>query len=130
MATFSVFLLIWLGIAAVAFGGLVVGVVALIDVARTPMERFGPWWDNTRQAWILGLAVSFLVPAGSLIAGILWFTGGRRGPRPTRGAGRPFWTGPPKPPPPWGPTPPGWAPPTWAPPASPPAGWGQQPPTP
>ena len=77
-----------------------VGLAALISVARTPAEVFGPWWDNTKQTWVLGLAVSFFVPFGSLIAGIMWFTTGR-GPlrNGSQLAGRPFWTGPPKPPP-------------------------------
>jgi hypothetical protein len=110
-AGFGVFLVLWLTIAAVGLGGFIVGIVALIDVAQTPVERFGPWWDNTRQTWILGIALSFLLPVGPLVAGILWFSGGRRGLRTVGVAGRPFWAGAPKPPPPWGATPPGWAPP-------------------
>lgn len=46
---FSAFVVIWLVLAAVGFGGFVLGVIALIDVARTPLERFGPWCDNTRR---------------------------------------------------------------------------------
>ena len=80
-AGFGLFMLFWLGFFAVSLGGLIVGIVALIDVAQTPVDRFGPWWDNTRQTWIIGIAVSFVVPAGPLIAGILWFSGGRRGVR-------------------------------------------------
>jgi hypothetical protein len=131
-AGFGLFMVVWLGVVALSLGGFLVGVVALIDVAQTPVDRFGPWWDNTRQIWIIGIAVSFLIPAGSLVAGILWFSGGRRGLRATGVAGRPFWAGAPKPPPPWSPTPPGSTPPGstasgWAPPAPPP-GWGPQPP--
>jgi hypothetical protein len=76
------------------------GIAALISVARVPAERFGPWWDNTKQTWVLGLAVSFFVPFGSLIAGIMWFATGK-GPlrHGSQMAGRPFWSGPPKPPP-------------------------------
>jgi len=105
----AVFIAIWLALIVIGFGGLAVGVAALIDVARTPTERFGPWWDNTRQAWLIGIAVSFVVPFGPIISGIVWFTGGRSGLRTTGVAGRPFWGGAPKPPPP--PWPPYWGPP-------------------
>jgi hypothetical protein len=101
---FGVFIAIWLVFAVIGFGGLVLGVAALIDVARTPIERFGPWWDNTRQAWLVGIAVSFALPFGSIITGIVWFAAGRPGLRTTGVAGRPFWAGAPKPaPPPWPP---------------------------
>ena len=120
---FGLFLLFWFAMLALTVGGFVIGLIAFIDVVQTPLDRFGPWWDNTRQAWVVGLAVSVVIPAGPLVAGIMWFTGGRRGLRQTGVAGRPFWAGAPKPPPPWGPTPPGWTPP-----APPPAGWGPQPP--
>jgi hypothetical protein len=100
---FGFIMAIWL----VAFGGLILTVAALISVARMPSEAFGPWWDNTKQLWVIGLAVSFVVPLGTLIAGIMWFTTGRA---PLRAgypvAGRPFWAGPPKPPPAM--APPGW----------------------
>lgn len=108
-ASFGVFgalFFFWLLLMIVAVGSLGVGIAALIDVAGTPIERFGPWWDNTRQAWIVGLAVAFLIPAGPLIGGILWFSGGKRELR-TRGvAGRPFWSSAPRPAPPYGPQPP------------------------
>jgi hypothetical protein len=96
-------------------GGLVIGVVAIISVATTPAEAFGPWWDNTKQTWILGLVLGYLIPLGTIVGGIAWFTGGRRG--LARGvAGRPFWAGPAKPvplaaPPGYGPPPPS----TWRP---------------
>ena len=102
-AGFGVFLLFWLTLVILGFAGFLVGVIALIDVAQSPVERFGPWWDNTRQVWIIGIAVSFALPFGPLITGILWFTGGRRGLRSVGVAGRPFWAGAPKPGPPWGP---------------------------
>ena len=105
---FSAFIVIWLVLAAVGFGGFVLGVIALIDVARTPLERFGPWWDNTRQVWLIGIAVSFALPFGPFITGIVWFASGRSGFHTTGVAGRPFWAGAPKPPPAW---PPYWAPP-------------------
>jgi hypothetical protein len=94
---FSVFFVGIFVVFAVVYG---LGIAALISVARTPDEFFGPWWDSTKQTWILGIAVSFFVPLGSLISGIMWFTNGK-GPlrHGSHTAGRPFWTGPPKPPP-------------------------------
>lgn len=97
---FGMFMVVWLAFMLLGLGGFVLGVVALIDVARTPIERFGPWWDNTRQAWLVGIAVAFVLPFGPIITGLMWFTGGRRGLRTTGVAGRPFWGGAPKPPPP------------------------------
>jgi hypothetical protein len=121
---FAAFFVIWFVLVLVGFGGLVLGVAALINVATTPIERFGPWWDNTRQVWLIGIAVSFVLPLGPVIAGFVWFTTGRRGLRDSGVAGRPFWAGAPKPPPP--PPPPGWGapPPAWnaPPPAGPPPG--------
>jgi hypothetical protein len=100
---FGVIALLWLA----GFGGLIIGISALISVARTPTEAFGPWWDNTRQMWLIGIAVSFVIPVGSLITGIMWFSSGRGPLRAGYGyAGRPFWSGPPKPPPSL--PPPGW----------------------
>jgi hypothetical protein len=99
-----------------AIGGLVIGVAAIINVATTPAERFGPWWDNTKQMWLIGIAVGYVIPLGTIIAGIAWFTGGRRGLSTYGVAGRPFWAGPPKPAPIAGP--PGYGPPppsTWRP---------------
>jgi hypothetical protein len=92
-------------------GGLAIGVAAIISVATTPSERFGPWWDNTKQTWILGLVLGYLIPFGTIVGGIAWFTGGRRGLSTSGSAGRPFWAGPPKPapiapPPGYGPPPP------------------------
>jgi hypothetical protein len=100
---FAIFGLIWLA----GIAGLVLGVAALISVSRTPTDVFGPWWDNTRQLWLVGIAVSFVIPIGTLITGIMWFSSGRAPLRAGQGyAGRPFWAGPPKPPP--LPPPPGW----------------------
>jgi hypothetical protein len=127
-AFFLFFGLIWLA----AFGGLVLGISALISVARTPTEAFGPWWDNTRQLWLIGIAVGFVIPFGMLIAGIMWFSSGRAPLRAGHGyAGRPFWAGPPKPqptlpPPGW----PGYAPPGYAQPGYLPPGHAMYPPQP
>jgi hypothetical protein len=118
---FGVFLLLWF----VVLLSYAVGIAALISVARLPTEAFGPWWDNTKQSWVIGLVVAFLLPCGTVVAGISWFVTGkgalRRG---LRVVGRPFWAGPikpvpygyappgpaqyrpgPPPPPPGGPTP-------------------------
>ena len=106
---FALFFVFWIGAMLVTVGGLVFGVAALINVSSLPYEAFGPWWDNQRQAWIVGIAVSFLIPLGSLIVGIMWFTSGRRGLRDHGVAGRPFWSGAPRP-----------QPPAWPPAAAPP----------
>lgn len=99
---FAVFFVFWLLLMVVGLGSLAIGVAALINVSTTPIEAFGPWWDNTRQTWIVGIAVSFVVPLGPLIAGIMWFTSGRRSLRDHGIAGRPFWAGAPRPQPPTG----------------------------
>src|SRR3954451_3245970 len=99
-AGLGLFFVFWAGLMLVGFGGFVLAVAALINVATTPIERFGPWWDNTRQAWLIGIAVSFVVPVGTIVAGITWFTTGRRGLRDHGVAGRPFWAGAPRPAPP------------------------------
>jgi hypothetical protein len=99
----GVFALVWLG----AVAGFILGIVALISVAKTPTDVFGPWWDNTKQMWLIGIAVGFVVPFGTLVTGIMWFSAGRAPLRAGQGyAGRPFWSGPPKPPPAM--PPPGW----------------------
>jgi hypothetical protein len=90
----AVFACIW--VVAIATVG--VGVAALISLARQPATAFGPWWDNTKSSWLIGVAVSFVVPFGSLITGISWFRSGKAPLNKGSGmAGRPFWIGPPKP---------------------------------
>lgn len=78
-------------------GGLVVGLSALVSSARVPPDAFGPWWDNTKTAWLLGIAVSFMIPFGMLVSGTYWFRSGRRSFRTTGVVARPFWVGPSKP---------------------------------
>jgi hypothetical protein len=118
-AAFSVFFVVIAVVWLVAIAGVVLGISALISVAGTPTEAFGPWWDNTRQVWLIGIAVGFVLPFGTLVAGYLWFANGRAPLRAGQGfAGRPFWAGPPKPPPGWpGYPPPGYGPPPAAPPS-------------
>ncbi len=93
------FILIWGTFMLAMLGGIVVAVSALVSAGRIPAEAFGPWWDNTKTAWLAGIAVSFMVPFGTLISGFYWFTGGRSAYRKTGLVSRPFWIGPPKPPP-------------------------------
>jgi hypothetical protein len=104
--------LLWLA----ALATYAVGIAALVSIARLPTEAFGPWWDNTRTTWIIGIVISFILPFGPLVTGIMWFANGavplRHG-QPQ--AGRPFWAGPVKPYPPYMP-PPGYQPPYGQPP--------------
>ena len=113
---FGVFALFWFAALVFGLGGYIVGIAALVSVAQSPVERFGPWWDNTRQTWIIGIAVSFLLPFGPIITGLMWFTTGKRGLHYGPFYGRPFWAGAPRPAPP----PPYWQP--GAPPPPPPRG--------
>jgi hypothetical protein len=121
---FVIILLLWLA----ALASFALGVAALVSVSKLPAEAFGPWWDNTKQTWLVGIAVSFFIPFGHLITGIMWFTSGRDPLRTGGIAGRPFWAGVPRPQPPL--PPPGWPtqpPPGWP---TPPPGYGPPPPTP
>ena len=125
---FALFSLLWL----LVLLSYAVGIAALISVARTADAAFGPWWDNTKQIWVIGLVVAFLIPAGALVTGVAWFVAGK-GPlrRGGRLVGRPFWSGPAKPAP-YGYGPPGPGPgqppmpgqPPWLGPPPPPGGVG------
>lgn len=102
---FGVFLLIWLTLVVGSLGGMVCAAAALISISRTNADAFGPWWDNTKTPWLLGIAVGFVIPFGTLITGVYWFWKGRAPLATTGLVERPFWIGPPKPPPlqsPWG----------------------------
>ena len=120
---FGVFFLIWGALFFGSFAGLICAVAALISVSQTDDAAFGPWWDNVKTQWLLGIAVSFIVPFGSLVTGVYWFWKGRPPIRTTGVALRPFWAGPPKPMPQWPPA--GYqqpympAPPQYAPPPAP-----------
>lgn len=114
----SGFMIIWALLFFGSIGGLIAGVLALISVAQTPTPAFGPWWDNTKNAWLLGIGISYLIPFGLWFTAIYWFRTGKRGLDRDGLVGRPFWSGPikPYPPPaPWYPPPaygpaPGWGP--------------------
>lgn len=102
---FGAFFFVWLVIMLGSVAGLICGAAALISIAQTEVDRFGPWWDNTKTSWLLGVAVGFVVPFGTLVTGIYWFWKGRAPLTTTGLVERPFWAGPPKPPPlqpPWG----------------------------
>jgi hypothetical protein len=119
---FSGFLLLWFLLFFGSIGGLILGVVALVSAAQTPTPAFGPWWDNTKTAWLLGIAISYLIPFGLWFTAIYWFRTGKRGLERDGIVGRPFWMGPIKPYPPapvsWYP-PPAYGPgPAWDPGAS------------
>lgn len=104
------FVTLWCVMFFGTFAAIGVGIAAAVSVAKLPAEAFGPWWDNTKTPWLLGIAISYLVPFGTLITGVYWFRTGKRGLRETGVAARPFWVGPPKPPPmypPYQPYPPG-----------------------
>jgi hypothetical protein len=95
------FFLVWALMMLAMLGSYAVGLVAIISIGRAPAEAFGPWWDNTKSAWMIGVALSFLIPFGGWVSGIFWLTSGRRPLRRTGAAGRPFWAGPPRPAPPY-----------------------------
>jgi hypothetical protein len=64
---------------------------ALIDVVRAPDAAFGPPWDNAKSMWILGIALGFVVPFGTLVAPVLWWTQIRPALRAGQLVPRPFW---------------------------------------
>jgi hypothetical protein len=91
----ALFVVVWIAFAVAMVGGLIAAVSALVSAARLPAEAFGPWWDNTKSAWIIGI----VVPFGTLVAGVLWFRTGKHELVANGVVGRPFWVGPAKPPP-------------------------------
>lgn len=75
-------------------------IYALVDVSRTPDPAFGPPWANGKNAWTLGLALAFVVPFGTIVGPVLWWTQGRAALRAGRPVPRPFWSPAPAVPPP------------------------------
>lgn len=67
-------------------------IYSLIEISRTPVEAFGPPWDNGKNAWTLGLALSFLLPVGAIVTSVLWWTQGHVALRAGRPVPRPFWS--------------------------------------
>ena len=85
---FGLFFVLVLLLAVVPFG---FWIYALVDAARAPEPAFGPPWDNVKNAWLLGLAVSAVIPAGVLVTTVLWFVQARRALREGAPVPRPFW---------------------------------------
>jgi hypothetical protein len=83
-------------------------IYALIDVNRAPDAAFGPPWDNGKSAWTLGLALAFVVPFGTIVGPILWWSQGRSALRERRQVPRPFWSPRPSVPYPYQGQPQGW----------------------
>ncbi len=94
---FGALFVVWAVVMAASIGGTICAIAALVSISRMHPDAFGPWWDNTKTTWTVGLAVSFLVPFGAVVVGIYWFWKGKE-PLPATGmVARPFWAGPPKP---------------------------------
>ena len=100
------FFLVWAFVMLLGFGGMALAIGAIVSASKLPAEAFGPWWDNLKTTWIVGIAVGFLLPCGAVAAGGYWFFSGRPAYQRTGVVGRPFWAGPPKPPPVYYPPPP------------------------
>jgi hypothetical protein len=89
------FVVIWIAfVMTVAVLPMAFTIFALIDVSRAPDAAFGPPWDNGKSAWLLGLALAFVVPCGTVVGPVLWFTQGRKPLREGRPVPRPFWSRP------------------------------------
>lgn len=71
---------------------LVFWVISLVEVSSAPEQAFGPPWDNGKTPWILGLVVGMLIPAGALVATILWWVQGHQALRAGRPVPKPFWS--------------------------------------
>lgn len=83
-------------------------IYSLVEAVRAPDAAFGPPWDNAKNAWIIGLAVAFVLPAGTIVASIVWWTQGHKALRGGARVPRPFWAPAPSyPPQPYPPQPPG-----------------------
>jgi hypothetical protein len=94
---FGALFAVWAVVMATSIGGMICAIAALVSISRMHPDAFGPWWDNTKTTWMVGLAVSFLVPFGAVVVGVYWFWKGKE-PLPATGmVARPFWAGPPKP---------------------------------
>jgi hypothetical protein len=92
MFLFGGFFMVVLLMAALSFVAIGFAIWSLIDVARAPDAAFGPPWDNGKNAWTLGLALAFVVPFGTIVGPIVWWTQGRPALRSGRPVPRPFWS--------------------------------------
>ncbi|HVF04328.1 MAG TPA: hypothetical protein VNA20_05780 [Frankiaceae bacterium] len=104
------FLIFLLSVVPLAFW-----IYSLVEVSRAPDAAFGPPWDNAKNMWLIGLAVSVVLPAGAIVTTVLWWTQGHGALRAGRPVPRPFWA----PKPAYAP-PPGYPPYQQAPPPQPP----------
>lgn len=75
-------------------------VIALVEASKAPEQAFGPPWDNSKQAWLLGLALSAVIPFAMIVTPILWWTQVRPALRAGAIVPRPFWSSRPAYPPP------------------------------
>jgi hypothetical protein len=101
--------LVWLALMAGALAIFVMHIVALVDVSKMQGWQFVWPGEPVKSSWLLGLALGFVIPLGSLVTTILWWQKVRAPRRQGLPADRPFWMSAPLPPP--GPPPmppPGW----------------------
>ena len=92
---------LFLVIMAVAFVPLAFWIYAVVEVGRAPDAAFGPPWDNGKNPWLIGLIVSIVIPAGSLVTTILWWMQGHKALRAGQLVPKPFWAQTPSYPPPY-----------------------------
>jgi hypothetical protein len=85
---FALFFLAMMALVLVPLG---FHIYSLVEVSRTPEQAFGPPWDNGKNAWLIGLAVAFAIPAGTIVAPILWWTQGHKAVGERRLVPKPFW---------------------------------------
>ena len=104
------FLLWFFFVFALAIVPLGFTIYSLVEVSRAPDAAFGPPWDNAKGAWTLGLALAFVVPCGTIVGPILWWTQGRSALRQGQRVPRPFWSSSPSAPYPYPPPPPPYPP--------------------
>jgi hypothetical protein len=87
------FFILWIAfIVSLVLVPLAFTIFSLVEVGKAPDEAFGPPWDNGKNAWILGLALAFVIPAGTIVGPILWWSLGHRALREGRPVPRPFWS--------------------------------------
>jgi hypothetical protein len=100
---FGAFMIIWLAMFAGILVALGFAIYALVECVRAPDAAFGPPWDNGKNAWTLGLALAFVIPAGVIVGPILWWASGHAALRRGQVVPRPFWAPRPAYPPPYPP---------------------------
>jgi hypothetical protein len=116
----GLFLVWFLFIFALVLIPLGLTIYALVDVVRAPDAAFGPPWDNAKSMWSLGMALGLIIPAGTIVAPILYWTQVRPALRAGQPVPRPFWA--PRPAYPPQPYPPQYPAPYQQPPEAPPPG--------